>query len=79
MPVDHGIATDHPAAMDLASRLTRCPIPLDPDQAKEAAAALPGLCAPLRDLVMGAAGCSPYLAMLIGRESAWLAQAFADP
>ncbi len=61
--------------MSFASRLTRCPIPLDPDRAADALGQLPGLMPELRDLVAGTAGCSPYLAGLIAREAGWIAAA----
>ncbi|MEM9522614.1 MAG: glutamine-synthetase adenylyltransferase [Pseudomonadota bacterium] len=63
--------------MPLSDHLTRCPIPFDPD----CAAAVPdlGLCAPLKELLAGAAGCSPHLAGLIARESDWLIGAVEAP
>ncbi|WP_235868572.1 [protein-PII] uridylyltransferase family protein [Meridianimarinicoccus sp. RP-17] len=71
----------HPAPMDFAARITRTPLPHDPDRAAEA---LRGLGwagnGPLRDLLAGTAGCSPYLAGLMAREGDWLEGAFAgDP
>lgn len=39
---------------------------------------MPFLVGPARDLVHGAAACSPYLAGLIAQEAAWLEHAFAD-
>ena len=67
--------------MDFARRITRAPLPHDPARAAEALAALDGIDpGPLRDLLAGAAGCSPYLAGLMQREAAWLAGALAgDP
>lgn len=63
--------------MSLSDHLTRCPIPFDPD----CAAAVPdlGLCAPLKELLAGAAGCSPHLAGLIARESNWLVEVVEAP
>ncbi|MFM2356128.1 MAG: hypothetical protein RLZZ528_1864 [Pseudomonadota bacterium] len=63
--------------MTFDARLTRCPIPFDADRATDARAAVPGLSGTLSDLVAGAAGCSPYLAALIGREAQWIARALA--
>lgn len=66
--------------MDFAARITRLPIPADPDRGARAAAALPGLPERAAALIAGAAGCSPYLAGLIDRDSAWLAEALVrDP
>lgn len=63
--------------VDLASRMTRCPRPHDPELG---AAAVPdGVSGPAGTLVAGAAGCSPYLAGLIGREGEWLKRAVTDP
>jgi len=58
--------------MDFASRITRMPIAHDPDRARDARAAVPGVAPALADLLSAAAGCSPYLAGLIEREAAWL-------
>ncbi|RWR47660.1 glutamine-synthetase adenylyltransferase [Sinirhodobacter ferrireducens] len=63
--------------MSFASRLTRCPIPHDPDRGADLAARFPGLAPELRALISGAAGCSPYLAGLMEREVDWLAPALA--
>lgn len=53
-------------------RLTRCPVPHDPDPAAEAARRFADLDPGLRDLLAGIAGCSPFLADLQNREEAWL-------
>lgn len=58
-----------------AARLTRCPIPHDPAQGMEAAAAFAGLAPELRELIAGTAGCSPYLRHLMEREAGWLTEA----
>lgn len=63
--------------MSFASRLTRCPIPHDPDRGADLAARFPGLAPELRALISGTAGCSPYLAGLMEREADWLAPALA--
>lgn len=65
------------AAMDLAARITRAPIPHEPEQGREAAAALPQ--GRLRDLATGAAGGSPYLAGLLRREAEWASSALLGP
>ncbi|MDM7256024.1 MAG: glutamine-synthetase adenylyltransferase, partial [Paracoccus sp. (in: a-proteobacteria)] len=58
--------------MDFASRITRLPLPHDPDRGQDAAALFPDAPPPFRDLIRGVAGCSPYLAGLIAREADWL-------
>ncbi len=59
--------------MTMASRITRIPIPVDTTRAQDAAALFPDADPPLRDLIAGAAGSSPYLAGLIRSEADWLA------
>lgn len=65
--------------MTLLSAQTRCPTPYEPARGEEAWAQSRDLPAGLRDLIVGAAGCSPYLAGLIGSEADWLAGAMDDP
>ncbi len=65
------------AAMTFASRLTRCPIPYDPERGAEARDRLGGLAPELGDLLAGAGGCSPYLGGLIEREADWLGPALS--
>lgn len=65
--------------MDFASRITRCPRPFDPDQGQERRALFPDLAAELGELIEGAAGCSPYLHTLIGKERDWLPGALDRP
>ncbi|MDP5086785.1 MAG: glutamine-synthetase adenylyltransferase [Yoonia sp.] len=65
--------------MSFAKRLTRHPFPFDPTRGQDVAAQLTGLPAVLAPLVVGAAGCSPYLADLLRRESDWILAAFDDP
>ncbi len=65
--------------MDLASRISRCPIAHDPARGKEAAGGFGELSPPLRDLIAGAAGCSPYLESLLRKEGAWLKAAVEAP
>jgi glutamate-ammonia-ligase adenylyltransferase len=69
-----------------ANRITRRPIPYDLAMAQEAAQAFAAAPPDMRDLIAGAAGCSPYLKDLLRREGDWLTaalhlppeQAFAD-
>jgi glutamate-ammonia-ligase adenylyltransferase len=65
--------------MNFADRIIRAPMAHDPDRGATALAC----CAPLPDsiakVVVGAAGCSPYLADLIQREADWMVGAFHDP
>ncbi len=65
--------------MTLANRLTRCPRPFDPDRGEDALLALPGLSAPLAELIRGTGGCSPYLGGLIAKEAEWLRPALDAP
>ncbi|MEM8819459.1 MAG: bifunctional [glutamine synthetase] adenylyltransferase/[glutamine synthetase]-adenylyl-L-tyrosine phosphorylase [Pseudomonadota bacterium] len=65
----------------LATRLTRTPLPNDPERGAAVAARLgdavtdPGL----RALITGTAGSSPFLARLIERHADWLSDAVARP
>ncbi len=63
--------------MTFAARLTRCPIPFDPDQGAEAAAAF-DVPPELRELLRGVAGCSPYLKGLMEKERDWLERALTQ-
>jgi glutamate-ammonia-ligase adenylyltransferase len=65
--------------MTFASHLTRCPRPFEPSEGAEALAHVPGLGGPLADLVVGAAGCSPFLKSLVMQEGAWLIEATLAP
>ena len=58
--------------MDFAARMTRHPLPADPDRARHALALFPQLDPALAALIGGAAGCSPYLAGLLQKERDWL-------
>lgn len=58
-----------------APRITRSPLPFDPQAAAVVGAAYAGLSPDLTTLLAGAAGCSPYLAELMVREDDWLRQA----
>ena len=64
--------------MPLVDALTRLPRPFNPDRGAEAAATVPALEGVARDLVHGAAACSPYLASLVAREAEWLPAALDD-
>ncbi|WP_223422487.1 [protein-PII] uridylyltransferase family protein [Tateyamaria pelophila] len=65
--------------MSFAHNLTKMPRAFDPERGKEAVDLVPGLAGELRTLVVGAAGCSPYLGGLIQREAAWLPAAMDAP
>ncbi len=61
--------------MSFSSRMTRAPIPFDPDKGRDALDHVPDLPPDLRELIVAAAGCSPFLASLIGKESSWIQKA----
>ncbi len=67
-------AADH---APFATRLTRLPIPHEPDAGQDAAEPFADLAPPLRDLLVGSAGCSPFLRDLMRREGDWLREALA--
>ncbi|GAB4536661.1 MAG: [glutamate--ammonia-ligase] adenylyltransferase [Ruegeria sp.] len=69
----------HLARMSEALSITRVPRAYDPDLGREAVAAVPDLTPEQSELILGAAGSSPYLNGLIQREGDWLAQALRDP
>lgn len=60
---------------DFSSRLTRSPIAYDADAGADIADQFQGLAPELRELLVGAAGCSPFLKSLIARDEAWLREA----
>ncbi len=62
-----------------AGRITRAPEPFEPERGDEAVAALPEIGGPVRDLLRGTAGCSPYLRGLMTREAGWLPGALDEP
>ena len=64
--------------MSFASRLTRAPIPFDPDAGREAREGLAGLPGELGELIEGAAGCSPHLKALMAQEGEWLEGALVE-
>ncbi|MDO5632709.1 MAG: glutamine-synthetase adenylyltransferase [Paracoccus sp. (in: a-proteobacteria)] len=57
--------------MSFVDLISRQPVPLDPTRADAARQTAAGAPPALVDLMAGAAGSSPYLAGLIGREGAW--------
>jgi len=65
--------------MRLDAEITRIPRPFDPDLGRVAAEAVPDLSAPMRDLIQGAAGSSPYLNGLILAQAQWLPGALDAP
>ena len=65
--------------MLIAARLTRCPIPHEPERAADVPARFAAAAPEVRALLGGAAGCSPYLAGLMAREADWLEAALAEP
>ncbi|MCC6007880.1 MAG: glutamine-synthetase adenylyltransferase [Rhodobacteraceae bacterium] len=58
--------------MSLSTAISRAPLPFERDFAAEAAEAFSAAPGPLRDLVAGTAGCSPYLRRLLERHGDWL-------
>jgi glutamate-ammonia-ligase adenylyltransferase len=64
--------------MEFSRLITRLPRAYDSDLGAEARAAVPALTGDLAELIIGAAGSSPYLKALIEREAEWLGQALED-
>lgn len=58
--------------MTFSSRMTRTPTPFDPALGADGAQAFGDFDPIIRELVAGAAGCSPYLGGLLSRDGAWL-------
>ncbi len=65
--------------MGWTDAIVATPITYEPARGDDAAALYPGAPAAFRDLVRGAAGCSSYLAGLLGREAEWLAGTLDQP
>ncbi|MDX8349708.1 glutamine-synthetase adenylyltransferase [Cognatiyoonia sp. IB215446] len=65
--------------MSFAAAMTRCPRAYDPDRGADALRFVPDLTGDLARLIVGTAGCSPYLAGLIAKEADWLTSALDDP
>ncbi|HGG05309.1 MAG TPA: glutamine-synthetase adenylyltransferase, partial [Aliiroseovarius sp.] len=61
--------------MTFASRIRRVPIAFAPEAGQEAQDLFPDLPPEIRELIRGAAGCSPYLAGLLARERDWISAA----
>ncbi|MFN3953734.1 MAG: glutamine-synthetase adenylyltransferase [Pararhodobacter sp.] len=59
------------------SRLTRAPLPFDPDAGADASRQFADLPPELRELLAGTAGCSPYLKALMQYDADWLRAALA--
>ncbi|WP_299653433.1 glutamine-synthetase adenylyltransferase [uncultured Tateyamaria sp.] len=64
--------------MRVADHIVRLPRPFDPERGEAAAQTVSDLAGEVRALVVGAAGCSPYLAGLIEKEAEWLPGALED-
>lgn len=67
------------ARMIFQDRITRHPIPLDPQRGNAAVKMLDLPSGPAAALIAGAAGCSPYLAGLITQEADWLKDRLRRP
>lgn len=65
--------------MRLADQIQRIPRAYDPQKGAEIASLVPELPTSVKPLVVGAAGCSPYLAGLIQKEADWLPEALEAP
>ncbi|MFA8442885.1 glutamine-synthetase adenylyltransferase [Yoonia sp.] len=65
--------------MSFSARITRSPTPYDPARGADAVALFPSVAPSVAELIGGVAGCSPYLAELLRRETAWIMAALDDP
>ena len=77
--IDQPVPPPHSKHMSFNTRLSRAPNPYDLEIGQDALSHVPALDPVLAPLLIGAAGCSPYLSGLIGREGAWLSHALHDP
>ena len=77
--IDQTVTYPQGRRMSFNTRLSRAPHPFDPDLGQDALAHMSDLSPELVPLIVGAAGCSPYLAGLMAREGAWLPAAMDDP
>lgn len=77
VPVDLSTWLISSCPMTFETRITRWPLPHQPDIGAEIAERWSDVPEPLRLLITGAAGSSPYLAGLIGKEEAWLRDSLA--
>jgi [glutamine synthetase] adenylyltransferase / [glutamine synthetase]-adenylyl-L-tyrosine phosphorylase len=62
-----------------SERMTRGPNALDAERGRESAEGYGDLAAPMRDLIAGAGGSSPFLKTLIERERDWCIEALDGP
>ena len=65
--------------MDFVSRITRLPRAFEPDRGAEIRVLFPDLTGDMATLIVGTAGCSPYLRGLLQKEAEWLPAALDDP
>jgi len=79
MVIDQTLGVTQGAPMTFITRMTRTPLPYDSARGADVVSALPELPPEIRELLAGTAGCSPYLAGLIGSERDWLIPALDDP
>ena len=63
--------------MSFASRITRCPIPFEPERGAEVLERFAAQPPEIRELLEGTAGCSPFLKAAMEREAEWLEAALA--
>ena len=61
--------------MNLSDAIIRVPRPFDAEKGREVAATVVDVSPEVLALCAGTAGCSPYLASLIEKESAWITEA----
>ncbi|MEM1235909.1 MAG: glutamine-synthetase adenylyltransferase [Pseudomonadota bacterium] len=64
--------------MTIAERISRWPTPFEAERGAEVAADY-GVTGPVRDLIAGVAGCSPYLHDILRRERAWIEASLEAP
>jgi len=76
-PLDAPTAPAHFRAMTFASRITRTPIAFDPDHGADIAALFGDLPPELLEVLVGTAGCSPYLKELMEKDPDWLREALS--
>ncbi len=65
--------------MSFSNRLIRTPRPFDETLGKDALLHVPQCDGAMAELIVGAAGCSPFLSGLMRREGEWLSQAVDAP
>lgn len=64
--------------MNFGAPLTTAPRPFDLEKGQDVAAEIPDADSEARSLLVGVAGCSPYLAGLIEKEAGWLNSVLGD-